>query len=244
MPPLSKPFAFPLAPREITARRAKLLRGFTAAYPELDECPVRRIPAEFWSALPRAYDHLFLQGALGTLLPDLCVVPAPRMTSCGGKFCVAMRGNQRVRCEIRMATDFLLRLERGPFSLNGLAAQTALEAFLIVFEHELCHALDLALNGHLSAHGKPFRTLVHGLFGHTACRHNLPTRAREAALNGVMPGVRVGFMHQGQRLTGIVARVGKTVSVMVPCATGEYRDVNGRRYEKYRVPPEQVTPVQ
>lgn len=238
------PFPFPLSLQDIAARRAKLLRGFAAAYPELSACPVKTIPAEFWSALSRAYDHLFLQNTLTTLLPDLIVVPAPRMTSCGGKFCAEMRGKTRTRCEIRMATDFLFRLTAGPFSLNGLTAQSPLEAFLIVFEHELCHALDLALNGTLSAHGAAFRTLARGLFGHTACRHSLPTRAAEAAQSGVLRGGRVSFSHQGRTLTGIVTRVGKSATVMVPSLTGDYRDARGKRYVKYLVPPDKLSPIQ
>ena len=240
---MTPPFPFPIDAQEIAARRARLLRGLIAAYPELGEIPVRRIPAEFWTALPRAYDHLFLQGTLSTLLPDLSVVPAPRMTSCGGKFCVALRGRQRTKCEIRMATDFLFRLEKGPFSLNGLTAQTALEAFLIVFEHELCHALELALTGKPGAHGETFRTLVFGLFAHTAYRHSLPTRALEAAQSGILRGGSVSFSHEGRTLTGVVSRVGKTVTVMVPSRTGTYRDGNGRRYAKYLVPPDLVLPV-
>ena len=48
---LKPPFPFPVAPQDIYLRRAKLLRGFIAAYPELAECPVRQIPAEFFSAV-------------------------------------------------------------------------------------------------------------------------------------------------------------------------------------------------
>ena len=35
---------------------------------------------------------------------------------------------------------------------------------------------------------------------------------------------------------GKITYIGKTATVMVPSAGGEYRDRSGRRYEKFRVP--------
>lgn len=242
--PLSPPFPLPLDAQEITQRRARLMHSLQAAYESLCACPIREIPPDLFRALPRAYDQLFLRGTLFDLLPDLQVVPSPRMTSCGGKFVATFTGTRRTLCQIRMATDFLFRLEHGPFSLNGLTAHSALEAFSIVFEHELCHALDLALTGSLHGHGDVFRALSGGLFGHTACRHSLPTRAVQAAANGVGRGAKVSFVANGRTLRGIVTRVGKTATVMVPYARGAYCDVRGKRYTKYLVSPALLTPLE
>ena len=138
-----------------------------------------------------------------------------------------------------MSSDFLLRLDAGPFQLNGLSAATPQEAFLIVFEHELCHALETALYGQ-TGHSQRFLALAHGLFGHTQTRHSLPTRRQEAAKDGLLIGCRVSFPWQGAMLTGVVTYIGKTVTVMVPAPRGEYRDARGRRYCKYHVPPEHL----
>ena len=64
---------------------------------------------------------------------------------------------------------------------------------------------------------------------------------QEAALEGLSPGVRVCFCYQGGVLSGIVTHVGKTATVMVEDRSGAYRDRQGRRYSKYRVPLEHLT---
>lgn len=117
------------------------------------------------------------------------------------------------RAEIRMSGDFLFRLNKGPFLLNGLSVSTAQEAFLVVFEHELCHAAENALFGS-TGHSSRFLSLAHGLFGHTDTRHSLPTRQQDAAKGGLFVGARVCFCYQGGILSGVVTYVGKTATVM------------------------------
>lgn len=89
---------------------------------------------------------------------------------------------------------------------------------MLVFEHELCHAAEWALTGSCDAHQAIFRALSRGLFHHRTCTHSLPTRAQEAAVQGVGVGAHVCFPYCEKNLTGIVSRVGKTASVMVPRA--------------------------
>ena len=121
-----------------------------------------------------------------------------------------------------MSSDFLFRLKQGPFELNGLTASTAQEAFLIVFEHELCHAAENALYGS-TGHSERFLSLAHGLFGHTKTTHDLPTRSSETAeKTGIVVGSRVVFPYEGRSLSGIVSYLGKTARVMVPDPRGTY----------------------
>ncbi len=182
------------------------------------------------------YDELFLAGLLRKKLPMLCVSLSSRLTSSAGKFiCVRGPFGRIKEAEIRMSSDFLLRLNEGPFDLNGLSVSTPQEAFLVVFEHELCHALETVLFKQ-TGHSQRFISLAHGLFGHTATRHKLPTRRQDAAQDGLILGKTVSFSCQGKRLTGFITYIGKTVTVMVPSSFGEYRDQAGRRYAKYRVP--------
>lgn len=205
--------------------------------------PVRGIHAETLSAMLRQYDNLFLSSYLRQSLPGLTVTLSSRLTSSAGKF-LCTRGvfKQIKTAEIRMSSDFLLRLNQGPFELNGLSVATPQEAFLIVFEHELCHALETALYGQ-TGHSGRFLALAKGLFGHTATRHRLPTRRQEAAKDGLYVGSRVSFLHQGQQLQGFISYIGKQATVMVPALRGEYRDRRGRRFSKYRVPLEQLTKI-
>ena len=183
----------------------------------------------------KLYDEFFFEGYLSRKLGMLFVTLSSRLTSSAGKFFCTRGAFKRIRtAEIRMSSDFLLRLNKGPFVLNGLSVSTPQEAFLVVFEHELCHALETAIYGE-TGHSARFLSLANGLFGHTATRHSLPTRKQEAAETGLITGMRVCFPYQGRELSGIVTYIGKTATVMVEDVRGEYRDKSGQRYTKYRV---------
>lgn len=233
---VSLPFAFPVEEAEILRRRALILTKLCALDEGFCTIPVRGIGKETLNALLRLYDDIFLEGYMAQSMRCLRVTLSARLTSSAGKFlCTRNPFRQIKSAEIRMSGDFLTRLDEGPFSLNGLSVATPQEAFLVVFEHELCHALETALYGQ-TGHSGRFLGLAKGLFGHTAMRHSLPTRRQEAAREGLFVGSRVCFSCKACTLRGIVTYIGKQATVMVPDARGEYRDRRGRRYAKYRVP--------
>lgn len=238
---MKMPFPFPLSLDAITAQRAEIYHALAQHYPNFLQNKKNVLPETFLKNLLRAYDRAFLQSTIRTLLPHLCVTASKRMTSCAGKFIVMTRKAEVLRCEIRMSTDFLFRLKDGPFSLNGLQAQDALEAFLLVFEHELCHALLYALSGTPQGHTAAFRALTHGLFGHTAIRHALPTRTLEVyRACGLRVGDAVSFSREDKVYSGFVSHIGKRISVMVKSPNGDYADRRGIRYDKYYVPLAQI----
>lgn len=230
------PFAFPLKAAEILHRRSLILTRLCAQDAGFCTIPVRGISEKSLEDMLRLYDDAFLGGYLHRTMARLRVTLSARLTSSAGKFLYA-RGLlcQISSAEIRMSSDFLTRLDEGPFQLNGLSVATPQEAFLVVFEHELCHALETALYGQ-TGHSGRFLALANGLFGHTATCHSLPTRRQEAAKDGLRVGSPVFFSHKERTLNGIVTYIGKQATVMVPDARGEYRDRSGRRYAKYRVP--------
>lgn len=229
------PFPFPLRPEDVHKRRARILAALCAEDAGFADMPVSSLDRGTPQAMLRLYDALFTGGFLGRAYRELRVTLSSRLLSSAGKFVYAAGERHVDRAEIRMSSDFLFRLSGGPYLLNGLSVATPQEAFLVVFEHELCHALEMALYGS-TGHSQRFLTLANGLFGHTATRHSLPTRKEDAAQNGVRPGARVSFAYDGRTLHGVVSYVGKTASVMVRDARGDYRDASGRRYVKYRVP--------
>lgn len=230
------PFAFPLEDAEILRRRSLILAKLCMLDEGFCTIPVRGIEEETLDALLRLYDDLFLDGYLGRTMRCLCVTISTRLTSSAGKFlCTRGAFRQIKSAEIRMSGDFLMRLDEGPFFLNGLSVATPQEAFLVVFEHELCHALETAFYGQ-TGHSGRFLGLAKGLFGHTAMRHSLPTRRQEAAREGLFVGSRVCFPLKESTVSGVVTYIGKQATVMVPDAHGEYRDRRGHRYTKYRVP--------
>lgn len=229
-------FPFPLEAATILRKRASILTRLCAQDEGFCSIPVMSIRDETLQMLLHLYDETFLGGYLQRTMNCIQVTLSSRLTSSAGKFLCTRGSFWRIKsAEIRMSGDFLMRLNEGPFSLNGLSVATAQEAFLVVFEHELCHALETALYGK-TGHSQRFLALANGLFGHTATRHSLPTRRQEAAKDGLLVGCRVSFSYKAETLSGIVTYIGKQVTVMVPASRGEYRDRHGRRYAKYRVP--------
>lgn len=229
------PFPFPLQREEVLRRRAGILAALLCADEGFACIPVSSLRGETLELMLRLYDERFLDGYLQRAYGGINLTLSSRLTSSAGKFIYTKGMLRRFRsAEIRMSSDFLSRLDKGPFHLNGLSVATPQEAFMVVFEHELCHALETALFGQ-TGHSERFLSLAHGLFGHTATRHSLPTRRQEAAKDGLFVGSRVSFPYQGQTLSGVVTYIGKTATVMVSSLRGEYRDQRGRRYTKYRV---------
>lgn len=239
----SLPFPYPVSTEDIQKKRASILYKLLAYDAGFCSIPVISIRKETLQLLLSQYDELFLQGYLGRKLSNLQVTISMRLTSSAGKFiCIRGAFGRIKQAEIRMSGDFLLRLNQGPFQLNGLLAATPQEAFLMVFEHELCHALETLLYGK-TGHSIRFLALAGGLFGHTATRHSLPTRRHEAAADGLHVGSRVRFSCQGNLLCGVVTYIGKQATVIVPSVTGEYRDRSGTRYAKYRAPLSSLTSI-
>ena len=227
------PFPFPLEQEDIVRKRASILANLLACDQAFGRIPVQGISAESLQYLLDAYNAVFLGGSLKHM--QIQVTLSSRLTSCAGKFVFVRGAFGRIKqAEIRLSSDFLFRLVHGPFELNGLSVDTPQEAFLLVFEHELCHALEAMLYGN-TGHSERFLALANGLFGHTKTRHKLMTRRQEAAKDGLLVGSLVSFPYKGRELSGVVSYIGKTATVMVPSFNGEYRDKLGRRYDKYRV---------
>lgn len=149
------PFAFPLADDDILRRRATILTALCAADNGFCAVPVQSIRRQTLSQMLNLYDKLFFGGFLSHSYGQIDVTLSQRLISSAGKFIYTRGGVSRMyRAEIRMSGDFLFRLNKGPFLLNGLSVSTAQEAFLVVFEHELCHAAGkcpLWFNGTFSA---------------------------------------------------------------------------------------------
>ena len=238
--PSPLPFAFPLDQPIILQKRAAILSALLVRDEGFCAIPVKSLRSSTLTVMLSLYDDMFLAGYLQKAYSQMEISCSSRLTSAAGKFIYSKDPAKRTqKAEIRMSSDFLFRLHQGPFELNGLCVSTPQEAFLIVFEHELCHALETALYGS-TGHSKRFLSLACGLFGHTAIRHSLPTRKQEAAKEGFAVGSRASFPFEGKILTGQITYVGKTATVMVPSPAGTYRDRAGKRYAKYRVPLSQL----
>lgn len=142
------PFSFPLPDHDVQRLRARILTTLCAADEGFCAIPVASIRRQTLAQMLDLYDILFFSGFLGRAYGEIDVTLSQRLTSSAGKFMYVRGGAARLsQAEIRMSGDFLFRLSEGPFLLNGLSVATPQEAFLVVFEHELCHAAENALFG-------------------------------------------------------------------------------------------------
>lgn len=190
----------------------------------------------FWK-----YDKVFLGGYFQRTYPgELAFSISSRMTRAAGK--TLWRKNapeNQQKIEIRMSVDFVFahdmlgRKKR----VNGIETRDNIDAFLLVLEHEICHALEVAMYGSSSCAAERFRGMAFSLFGHTEAFHELPTNGEIVrSVMGIEPGDTVGFSYQGEEKIGKVASIKKRAAVMVQDEEGMYQDRHGRRYTKYYVP--------
>lgn len=125
--------------------------------------------------------------------------------------------------------------------LGGLPCPDRLTALMRIFEHELIHLCELLVWNKSSCSQDRFQTLARGLFGHREFTHDLIT-PREKALEqfGIRPGIRVRFSVNGTSREGLVNRVTKRATVLVPDKDGRlYSD--GVRYRTWYVPVSELT---
>ncbi|HWQ31026.1 MAG TPA: hypothetical protein VN549_08550 [Negativicutes bacterium] len=141
--------------------------------------------------------------------------------------------------EIKIGIDFFLSygMVDGSGAVGGIETRDSLEALQLVFEHELCHALEFINFGKSSCKGKRFKILANSLFGHTESCHKLPTHRQIAGSTlGIRIGDTVAFTFEGKKLKGILYRINKRATVMVPDRSGMMMDSQNKRYTKYYVP--------
>jgi hypothetical protein len=200
-----------------------------------------------------AYDHHFLSGACSAALEGrlLKFRLAPRLTKAGGLTKWTKRRDRRTGVvledfEISVSSHLLFQTFKGEqreVKVVGLPCTNRLEAMQRIVEHELVHLCEtLAWRGS-SCKGERFQSIATRLFGHLEHTHRLVTTAEVARTrHGIQPGSRVMFEMDGHWLHGIVNRVTKRVTVLVPDTNGrQYSD--GHRYTRFYVPLSMLRPA-
>ena len=104
-----------------------------------------------------------------------------------------------------------------------------------IMEHECVHLCELLCWDASSCRQERFQGIAHRVFGHTDFRHALVTPQEHASKLGILPGTAVSFEFEGKRLHGIVNRITRRATVLVPDSAGE-RFSDGRSYHRYYVP--------
>jgi len=206
---------------------------------------------DFWEISSRdlrclfdAYDAHYFRGQLRRTLNDIPLEfrVSSRMTKAGGKTSSwrAERNAPAVRFEIAISSTLLFHTFSGvdiarPIRVTGLACSNRLEALMRVMEHEIVHLSELMGWNASSCRQDRFRSIAFRTFGHTDHRHTLATPREHASTLGILAGAAVHFNFRGKRLYGIVNRVTRRATVLVPDPDGE-RFSDGQTYLRYYVP--------
>lgn len=232
----------------IKEKREGISQRLMALSPNIPERTLTCLTPHDLRLLFELYDEVFMQrqfaiGFHGKLKFSL----SRRLTRSAGKtLCTQKIGSvdpEDVAIEIRMGVDFFFNYDavESEKKVNGLPSRNALEAFQLVFEHELCHAIEFINFHQSSCRQKRFKTIAHNIFGHKESYHQLPTRGRIAQEKlGLSLGDIVTFMDGVKRRQGMLYRINKRAIVMVRDKNGRYTDNQGIRYRKCYVPLEML----
>jgi hypothetical protein len=78
-----------------------------------------------------------------------------------------------------------LKVGRGCEDVNGIECKDVLDCIQLVFEHEMIHMLIYVFLRLKESHGRNFKALAAGLFGHPLFTHALGTKNKESAAQRV-----------------------------------------------------------
>lgn len=212
----------------------------------------RRIRVSDLISMFDVYDGVFFDGQIRTALAGrpLAFGLSRRATSRGGSLRrlharVPEPGAPPEWFEMTISTSLLFDnfgANGRPVSIGGHECVDRLDALQRIVEHEIVHLLEHLRWGDSSCAGARFRWLVRAVFGHTEARHELVTPRERAAEQGLVPGRRVAFVFEGTRYEGIVNRVTKRATVLVPHPSG-VKMSDGRCYLRFYVPLAKLTPI-
>jgi hypothetical protein len=233
-----------LKPEVIVNKREIVRNQFILQSDNIDGGKIVQISNQDLELLFQLYDEHFFgfyfkHHFKGTLLFSL----SKRMTRAAGKTIVQKNLKdvllEKRKYEIRMGFNFFFKYDETSSDkmVCGIKTKDALEAFQMVFEHELCHFIEFYLFQSSSCKQKRFQTLAKNIFDHTDTYHALPTNREIAGEKyDLHIGDFVSFHYEEKQLKGFIHRINKRAVVMVKDQNGMYIDKQGKRYTKYHVP--------
>lgn len=236
-------------PDRIQTLRQDIHQQLLRDSPEIDAPNFRRVSTHDLKTLFEHYDRSFFDGLLRQQAqhPRLTFRLSRRMTSTGGKTVVKrLRGRSELDFEIAVSTTLLFETFRDDareVSVGGVPCRDRLDALQRILEHELVHLIEVWLWQGTSCAKPRFQGIARRLFGHEEHTHRLVTpRERATTRLGLTPGREVSFMFEGKRTRGIINRVTRRATVLVPDPEGD-RYSDGKRYLKYYVPLDALEPA-
>ena len=194
------------------------------------------------------YDEVFFLNYFSTNLRETINFSlSTRMTTAAGKTIysrkIKLLQESEKTYEIRMGIKFFFqyyKVERDKI-VSGIKTVDSLEAFQIVFEHELCHLMEFHLYNESSCKKQRFKTMVNNIFAHTEVHHQLPSQKEIISVDyGFKIGQKVFFVRENKKYNGFIYKINKRATVMVVDKRGTYKDGEGTTYSKWYVNFEQL----
>lgn len=231
-------------PRYIKQKRSEISRLLTESSVNIKGPNIDAISTADLRLLFQYYDRIFLDDWFKTnFRGKFRFSLSRRLTRSAGQTKFPKNADrlkpEELWIEICIGVDFFFQynLIGGNKAVGGISTSNSLEALQLVFEHELCHAIEYICFGKTNCNTDRFKSIAGNLFGHTGQFHNLPTNMQIASQKlGLKPGDTVSFSFRGERLRGTLYRINKRAIVMVKDKQGSYADQQGNRYAKYYVP--------
>lgn len=241
------------SPEEITVETAEIRDELIADSDYLTKPNFDSFSAQDLERMFDEYDDRFFENQCRVMLGKrpLTFRISKRMTSTGGTtthYQPRSRRHGQERFEIAVSSTLLFQAFHDvtrPITVTGLACRSRLEALQRIMEHEITHLIEMVVWGVSNCSAARFQNITSGFFGHTEHTHNLITPGERAKVKfGIQPGTRVRFRFEGAHCEGIVNRITKRATVLVPTGNGEgelFSD--GQRYKRYYVPVSLLEPV-
>jgi len=237
------------APAEIEARRRVVRAGIMERSPYVCSPQFVRIGSGDLAIAFEGYDAHFFDGSLRSVLGErpLGFRLSTRASRRAGSLRISSRrepdGTRTESFEMTVSTTLLFESFRDGERLATAAGQECtdrLDAFQRVVEHEIVHLVEHLRFGDTNCSGARYQGIAGAVFGHRAHRHELVTPRERAGRLGFELGQRVAFEFDGVRHQGILSRVTKRATVLVPHPQGELLS-DGNRYQRFYVPLRRLT---
>jgi predicted SprT family Zn-dependent metalloprotease len=232
------------SPQEAARKREEVRRALIAQSKNIDSGVINRMADSDLRLLFELYDAVFLERYFAmNFAGSITFSLSARMSKSAGKTIYpknlkSLKPDQE-KYELRMGIVLFFKYDQlsRDKKVNGLRTGDSLEAFQLVFEHELCHLIELHFYRESNCKRERFKTIARNLFGHTESYHQLPTSGEIAEEKyNLRVGDRVVFTCETGKVEGVIQRINKRATVMVPDKKGDYRDQQGQRYAKWYVP--------
>jgi hypothetical protein len=236
---------------EIDALRWHVRKATLAEAPLIREPDFSRLSARDLAVMFNWYDDLFFGSTISLELDmdarDLTFRASTRATTRGGalrtwKARETADDYHPERYELSVSTNLLLasfgRKGRA-ITVVGRECADRLDGLQRIMEHEIIHLVEQIRWRETKCARPRFQEMARRLFGHTSHKHGLVTVREHASKLGLWPGSRVAFEFRGVRHEGILSRVTRRATVLVPDPNGRMMS-DGNAYQQFYVPLERL----